>query len=79
MIDKNILNEIKKNFRQSMNADLSNSMREHGLEYKINFGVPSPRIKLIAEKFDQDNEVAQYLWDEDVRESKNACHLSLSR
>ncbi|MDO5570754.1 MAG: DNA alkylation repair protein [Bacteroidales bacterium] len=70
MIDKNILNEIKKNFRQTMNADLSNSMREHGLNYKINFGVPSPRIKIIAEKFEKNAELAQYLWNEDVRESK---------
>ena len=64
------LRKIKNCFRQAMNADLSASMREHGLDYRINFGVPSPRIKLIAEQFEPDAADAQYLWEEDVRESK---------
>ncbi|MEG1617789.1 MAG: DNA alkylation repair protein [Bacteroidales bacterium] len=70
MISENILREIKASFRQAMNADLSNSMRAHGLNYRMNFGVPSPRIKLIAERFEPGVELASYLWNEDVRESK---------
>lgn len=69
-MDQNLLRQIKASFRQAMNADLSNSMRAHGLNYRINFGVPSPRIKLIASRFEQDADVAAYLWNEDVRESK---------
>ena len=69
-MDQNLLREIKASFRRAMNADLSNSMRKHGLSYKINFGVPSPRIKLIASEFEQNAENADYLWNEDVRESK---------
>lgn len=69
-MDPNKLRQIKICFRQAMNADLSNSMREHGLQYKLNFGVPAPRIRLIAEQFDQEIETATYLWNEDVRESK---------
>ncbi|MGL4294023.1 MAG: DNA alkylation repair protein [Bacteroidales bacterium] len=62
--------QIKSCFRQAMNADLSNSMRDRGLVYKMNFGVPSPRIKLIADQFEPNAEDATYLWKEDVRESK---------
>lgn len=70
IMDDNKRRQIKNCFRQAMNADLSNSMRDHGLGYRMNFGVPSPRIKLIAEKFEQNAADAQYLWEEDVRESK---------
>lgn len=69
-IDQNILREIKSSFRQSMNADLSDGMRKNGLIYRMNFGVPSPRIRLIADRFNQDVSLATYLWNEDVRESK---------
>ena len=69
-MNQEIIREIKTAFRQSMNADLSNSMRSGGLSYKMNFGVPSPRIRLIASKFTPDVELARYLWNEDVRESK---------
>lgn len=53
-----------------MNADLSNSMRAHGVIYKLNFGVPAPRMRLISESFDKNVDDATYLWNEDVRESK---------
>ena len=53
-----------------MNADLTNSIKAKGVVYRMNFGVPAPRIKLIAEKFDKNIEDAEYLWNEDVRESK---------
>lgn len=69
-MDDNKRRQIKNCFRQAMNADLSNSMRAHGLEYRMNFGVPSPRIKLIASQFEPNAADAQYLWNEDVRESK---------
>lgn len=69
-MEKEKLRQIKNCFRQAMNADLSASMREHGLDYRINFGVPSPRIKLIASQFEPNAADAQYLWEEDVRESK---------
>ena len=64
------LREIKRCFRQTMNADLTNSIKAKGVVYRMNFGVPAPRIKLIAEKFDKNIEDAEYLWNEDVRESK---------
>ena len=67
---KENLRLIKKGFRQSMNADLSNSMRAHGFDYNLIFGVPAPRIKLIASEFEKDMILALYLWNENIRESK---------
>lgn len=43
------LKEIKTQLRLSMNGAVSQSMREKGLVYKLNFGVELPRIKAIAE------------------------------
>ena len=68
--EKESLRLIKKGFRQSMNADLSNSMRAHGFDYNIIFGVPAPRIKFIASGFEPNMNLAMYLWNENVRESK---------
>ncbi len=69
-MEKEKLREIKSSFRRAMNADLSNSMRAHGVVYKLNFGVPAPRMSLIAKSFEKNVEDATYLWNEDVRESK---------
>ena len=53
-----------------MNGVASQSMREKGLVYKLNFGVELPRIKQIAAMFEKDHALAQALWKENVRESK---------
>jgi hypothetical protein len=64
------LRRIKEQFRLSMNGPASTSMREKGVEYKVNFGVELPRIRTIAEPYGQDHHLAQALWKEDVRECK---------
>lgn len=69
-MDRNILIEIKASFRQSMNADIADSMRRQGVQYRINFGVPAPRIGVIASRFEKDEALATHLWNENVRESK---------
>ena len=46
---KEQLKDIKTQLRLSMNGAVSQSMREKGLLYKLNFGVELPRIKMIAE------------------------------
>ena len=46
---KEQLKDIKTQLRLSMNGAVSQSMREKGLVYKLNFGVEIPRIKMIAE------------------------------
>ena len=64
------LKEIKTQLRLSMNGAVSQSMREKGLIYKLNFGVELPRIKAIAEGYEKDHSLAQALWKEDIRECK---------
>ena len=44
---KEQLKDIKTQLRLSMNGAVSQSMREKGLVYKLNFGVELPRIKMI--------------------------------
>lgn len=64
------LKEIKTRLRLSMNGAISQSMREKGLVYKLNFGVELPRIKAIAADFTPEHALAQALWKEDIRECK---------
>ncbi len=64
------IRDIKKQFRLFMNGVVSQSMREKGLDYKLNFGIEVPRIKEIAQGFEKDHEVAQALWKENIRECK---------
>ena len=45
-----------------MNGAVSQSMREKGLVYKLNFGVELPRIKMIAENYEKNHDLAQALW-----------------
>ena len=64
------IREIKKQFRLFMNGIVSQSMREKGLDYKLNFGIELPRLKEIAAKFEKNHDVAQALWKENIRECK---------
>ena len=42
------LRKIKQSFRLYMNGNASRSMREKGVEYKLNWGVPIPTLKAMA-------------------------------
>lgn len=64
------LKDIKTQLRLSMNGAVSQSMREKGLVYKLNFGVELPRIKSIAAGYEKDHALAQALWKEEIRECK---------
>ncbi|MEG1562411.1 MAG: DNA alkylation repair protein [Bacteroides sp.] len=64
------LRSIKTQLRLSMNGVVSQSMREKGLVYKLNFGVELPRIKTIAATHEKNHELAQALWKENIRECK---------
>lgn len=64
------LRNIKKGFRLVMNGVASQSMREKGLEYKINWGVPFIELKRIAREYGKDYDLAIALWKEDIRECK---------
>ena len=67
---KEQLKDIKTQLRLSMNGAVSQSMREKGLVYKLNFGVELPRIKTIAEGYEKNHDLAQALWKEEIRECK---------
>lgn len=64
------LKAIKTQLRLSMNGAVSQSMREKGLVYRLNFGVELPRIKEIAAGYEKNHSLAQALWKEDIRECK---------
>lgn len=65
-----IIQQIRKQLRLSMNGVVSASMREKGIDYKLNFGVSLPRLKAIAKEYEKDASLAQLLWKENVRELK---------
>ena len=64
------IKDIKGQFRLFMNGVVSQSMREKGLDYKLNFGIELPRLKEIASRYEKNHEVAQALWKENIRECK---------
>ena len=68
---KEQLKDIKTQLRLSMNGAVSQSMREKGLVYKLNFGVELPRIKMIAESYEKNHDLAQDLWKEEIRDSRH--------
>ena len=74
MIEESVIQEkvreIKKELRLAMNGVVSSIQRNHGLNYKINFGVEIPRLKGIAAKFEKDEELAKRLWQDNIRECK---------
>jgi hypothetical protein len=66
----NQLMGIKRSFRLWMNGPGSQSMRDKGLDYKINWGVPLIELKRMAAEYGKNYELAIELWKEDIRECK---------
>ncbi|EGN57991.1 peptidase [Hallella multisaccharivorax DSM 17128] len=64
------LKELKRGFRLVMNGPASQSMREKGLDYHLNWGVPFIQLKLMAADLPHDYDFAIALWKEDIRECK---------
>ena len=64
------IKNIKADLRANMNGVASKRMRESGLNYHVNFGIELPKLQEIAAEYDSDNRLAQFLWNENVRESK---------
>ena len=75
---------IKQSFRQMMDGAVAKSMRDKGLDYKLNWGATLPRLREMAEEIAQPSHItsdssplasdlyslAIALWKEDVRECK---------
>lgn len=64
------LMEIKRSFRLLMNGPVSQSMREKGMDYKLNWGVSLPHLQEVAREYGKDQDLAIALWKEDIRECK---------
>ena len=62
------IREIKKMLRATMNGVLSGSMRQQGLNYRVNFGVDQPRLIELAGEMPHTAALAARLWKEDIRE-----------
>ena len=62
--------KIKRTFRLFMNGVASSSMRDKGLEYKINWGIPVTRLRDMAAQYAPSVALAERLWESDVRECK---------
>ena len=70
MTTQETIREIKAQFRLFMNGVASHSMREKGLDYKLNFGIELPRLKEISLKYEKNHSLAGELWKENIRECK---------
>lgn len=64
------IKELKRGFRLVMNGMASQSMREKGVEYRLNWGVPFIQLKQMAADLPHDYDLAIALWKEDIRECK---------
>ncbi len=64
------LKAIKRSFFLRMDGTASRSMREKGLDYKINWGVSIPDLRQMASQYGKDYALAIALWKEDIRECK---------
>lgn len=62
--------EIKRSFRPLMNGVASQSMRQKGVDYKINWGVSLPDLQKMAQQYGKNLELAVALWQENIRECK---------
>lgn len=70
MENSTVILDIKKELRAAMNGILSAKMREAGAPYKLVFGVELPRLQSIANEFRPSRQLAQELWNENIRECK---------
>ena len=64
------LKAIKRSFFLRMDGTASRSMREKGLDYKINWGVSIPDLRQMAAQYGKDYALAIALWKENIRECK---------
>lgn len=75
---KEQVKEIKQSFRQLMDGQTAQSMRDKGLEYKLNWGASIPMLREKADEIDNSQgltanslyDLAIELWKADVRECK---------
>lgn len=62
--------QIKRSFRLFMNGVTASSMRQKGLDYKVNWGVSQVDLRRMAQTYGKDKALAEALWTENTRECK---------
>ena len=62
--------EIKQSFRRMMDGAVAKSMRDKGVDYRLNWGATLPRLREMADEIGKDYDLAIALWKENVRECK---------
>ena len=67
-LDKQI-SDIRKRIVLSMNGDVTEQMTRNGIVYKKNYGVDIPRLKQIAALYHPNHDLAQRLWNLQIRET----------
>ena len=73
------IREIKKMLRATMNGVLSGSMRQQGLNYRVNFGVDQPRLIELSDEIPHTAALAAKLWKEDIRELRLLAPMLMPR
>ena len=64
------IKQIKRSFRSAMNGPVSQSMRDKGTLYKLNWGVALPKLREMAQQYTPSYGLAIELWKEPIRECK---------
>ncbi len=64
------LKAIKQSFRFYMNGQTAQSMREKGVNYKVNWGIDLITLKKMAKEIGYNYELSINLWKENSRECK---------
>ena len=64
------IKEIKQSFRLLMDGKTAQSMRDKGVEYRLNWGAAIPMLQEKAREIGKDYDLAIELWKADVRECK---------
>ena len=64
------IKEIKQSFRQMMDGAVAKSMRDKGVDYKLNWGATLPRLREMASEIGYEYDLAIALFKENVRECK---------
>lgn len=76
---RDLLREIKQDLHAVMNGPVSQSMRQKGLTYKVNFGVELPRLREFAASLPHTYDLAAALWKEDIRECRLLAGMLMPR
>jgi 3-methyladenine DNA glycosylase AlkD len=64
------VNIVIREIESHMNGPVSNSLKNYGLGYKLNYGVSIPQLQSIAQQYKGNHELALQLYNREIRECK---------